>query len=257
MDNINEKTKIEYVEADKWHKETLKRVNKQMSVEAKIWRNRIISECNLTLEIDGKYFRIFHSNDIGKVYRGTKFYTLTTDKEMATLFNKAGRKEMLNRIRILKKYNEFKLYDMDNIPKGAITGEFNKVYVHGVEKEDKSISITIVIQDVKHKVRKLQNKIIAVDFDGTLVKDCYPDIGPANLNLIRELKVLAESNTLILWTCRTGDKLNEAVRFCESYGLYFDYINENSKTILEKYGNIDSRKITADIYIDDKARKTL
>lgn len=103
----------------------------------------------------------------------------------------------------------------------------------------------------------MKNKIIAVDFDGTLVKDEYPKIGSPNIKLINKLRKLSRDNTLILWTCRTGDKLKEAVEFCLLCDLQFDYINENSKEILKKYGNIDSRKITADIYLDDKARTTL
>lgn len=103
----------------------------------------------------------------------------------------------------------------------------------------------------------MKNKIIAVDFDGTLVKDEYPRIGSPNIKLINKLRKLSRDNTLILWTCRTGDKLKEAVEFCLLCDLQFDYINENSKEILKKYGNIDSRKITADIYLDDKARTTL
>ena len=103
----------------------------------------------------------------------------------------------------------------------------------------------------------MKNKIIAVDFDGTLVKDEYPNIGSPNIKLINKLRRLSKNNTLILWTCRTGDKLKEAVEFCLLCDLQFHYINENSKEILKKYGNIDSRKITADIYLDDKARTTL
>lgn len=103
----------------------------------------------------------------------------------------------------------------------------------------------------------MKNKIIAVDFDGTLVRDEYPKIGSPNIKLINKLRKLSRDNTLILWTCRTGDKLKEAVEFCLLCDLQFDYINENSKEVLEKYGNIDSRKITADIYLDDKARTTL
>lgn len=33
-------------------------------------------------------------------------------------------------------------------------------------------------------------EIIAVDFDGTLCSDCYPDIGKPNLPLIELLKAL-------------------------------------------------------------------
>ncbi len=96
-------------------------------------------------------------------------------------------------------------------------------------------------------------KIIAVDFDGTLCTDCYPQIGMPNQRLIELLKVLQSHGCqLILWTCRCGKRLEEAVSWCEDYGLQFDKINENVGEILQKYGS-DSRKIYADVYIDDKS----
>ncbi|MCR5735029.1 MAG: hypothetical protein K6G22_10520 [Lachnospiraceae bacterium] len=95
--------------------------------------------------------------------------------------------------------------------------------------------------------------IIAVDFDGTLCQDAYPGIGAPNLQLIYILKELkASGKKLILWTCRCGEPLCEAVRWCAEHGLFFDAVNENLPEILEKYGT-DSRKITADIYIDDRS----
>lgn len=96
-------------------------------------------------------------------------------------------------------------------------------------------------------------KIIAVDFDGTLCGDEYPRIGEPNAALIALLKRLkAEGCRLILWTCRCGELLEEAVAWCAQFQLYFDTVNENLKEILEKYGT-DSRKIYADIYIDDRS----
>ena len=56
-------------------------------------------------------------------------------------------------------------------------------------------------------------RIIAVDFDGTLCRDCYPKIGEANEALIRRLKELrAQGDRLILWTCRQGERLEEALK---------------------------------------------
>lgn len=96
-------------------------------------------------------------------------------------------------------------------------------------------------------------KIVAVDFDGTIVKDNYPEIGEPNLNMIAVLKNLSKMGVkLILWTCRDDDLAQEAVEFCKSYGLEFNAVNENvieSKTLT---GN-DNRKVYADLYIDDKA----
>ena len=95
-------------------------------------------------------------------------------------------------------------------------------------------------------------RIIAVDFDGTLCEDKYPFIGRPNMHLVTILRNAGKfGDRLILWTCRTGSSLERAVRWCGSYGIYFDAVNENLPEIIEKYGG-DSRKIFADIYLDDR-----
>lgn len=95
--------------------------------------------------------------------------------------------------------------------------------------------------------------IIAVDFDGTLCEDKYPEIGQAYEDRIRFLKCLKTdpSTRLILWTCRNGDALQDAVRWCEEHDLHFDAVNCNLPEILEKWGG-DTRKVFCDYYIDDK-----
>lgn len=96
-------------------------------------------------------------------------------------------------------------------------------------------------------------RMIAVDFDGTLCRDAYPDIGEANTGLIRWLREQqAAGDRLILWTCRQAAALADAVAFCGRYGLHFDAVNENLPEVLERYGT-DSRKICADLYIDDRS----
>lgn len=95
--------------------------------------------------------------------------------------------------------------------------------------------------------------IIAVDFDGTLCSDSYPDIGTANTKLIRTLRKKQElGDKLILWTCRAGERLTEVVEWCRKQGLVFDAINDNLPEMVALWGN-NSRKISADIYLDDKA----
>jgi len=95
--------------------------------------------------------------------------------------------------------------------------------------------------------------IIAIDFDGTIVTDRYPNIGEPNQRLIQFLKNLDRSeNQIILNTCRVDKYLDEAIAFCKNVGLEFDAVNENLKARIEQYGG-DTRKISADIYIDDKA----
>jgi hypothetical protein len=58
-----------------------------------------------------------------------------------------------------------------------------------------------------------------------------------------------QGDTLILWTCRQGKPLEEAVEWCKTQGLVFDYINENPPDRIAIWG--DCRKVYADIYIDD------
>lgn len=95
--------------------------------------------------------------------------------------------------------------------------------------------------------------IYAVDFDGTLCESVYPGIGEPNMYLINHLiKRRKQGNKVILWTCREGERLQEAIDFCASFGLYFDSVNKNLPEIIEQRGH-DSRKVYANVYIDDKA----
>ena len=96
-------------------------------------------------------------------------------------------------------------------------------------------------------------KIIAVDFDGTLCENKWPDIGVANTKLIKYLiNEQKKGSKIILWTCKVGDKLDSAIEWCKKYDLYFDAVNENLKESVEEFGN-ESRKIFAHEYIDDRA----
>lgn len=94
-------------------------------------------------------------------------------------------------------------------------------------------------------------KIIAVDFDGTIVEDAYPKIGKPQLFAFETLKQLQKKgHRLILWTYRHGKKLDEAVIFCKQNGIEFYAINKSfPEEILD--GKM-SRKIHADIFIDDR-----
>ena len=96
-------------------------------------------------------------------------------------------------------------------------------------------------------------KIIAVDFDGTLCYSNWPQLGDPNRGLIEYLiRCQNLGHKLILWTCRAGEPLENAVSWCREQGLVFDAINDNLPEIVELYGN-NSRKITCDYYIDDRA----
>lgn len=95
--------------------------------------------------------------------------------------------------------------------------------------------------------------IIAVDFDGTLCENQWPEIGLPNTKLIKELIYRRkQGDKLILWTNRVDDKLENAVNWCKEQGLEFDAINDNLPEIVESFGS-NSRKVFANIYIDDRA----
>lgn len=93
--------------------------------------------------------------------------------------------------------------------------------------------------------------IIAVDFDGTLCENAWPDIGAPNVELIDFLKQRKEQgNKLILWTMREGRDLLNALYWCADYGLTFDAVNDNDEDLKKRYNN-NPRKVFANWYIDD------
>lgn len=97
-------------------------------------------------------------------------------------------------------------------------------------------------------------KVIAVDFDGCICQLAWPSIGEPNWEIINALKEeKAKGTKLILWSCRCGDLLDEAIKACAEWGITFDAVNENIPDRLLKYGYSDSRKISADEYWDDLA----
>ncbi len=93
--------------------------------------------------------------------------------------------------------------------------------------------------------------IIAVDFDGTIVESRYPKIGKPMMFAFETLKRLQdEGYVLILWTYRSGKYLDEAVEFCKDHGIEFYAVNNSYPE--EEYDSSISRKIAADIFIDDR-----
>ena len=94
-------------------------------------------------------------------------------------------------------------------------------------------------------------RAIAIDFDGTLCENEYPDIGEPNWNVIYQaIQEQKYGSGLILWTCREGELLYNALEACA--GLYFDAINESLPEWKEHFGT-SPRKVGANEYWDDKA----
>lgn len=96
-------------------------------------------------------------------------------------------------------------------------------------------------------------KIIAVDFDGTLFENAWPDVGAPIEKNINKLKAeQADGAKVILWTNRVGGALDKAVNFCKEHGIHLDAVNENLPEIVQGFGT-DCRKIFANEYWDDHA----
>lgn len=96
--------------------------------------------------------------------------------------------------------------------------------------------------------------VIAVDFDGTLCESEWPNIGMVKKDMMDALLDLQKRGAvIILWTCREGEMLDRAVEWLARQGLKPDYINENAEFLVKKWGR-DTRKVSADYYIDDRNR---
>lgn len=101
--------------------------------------------------------------------------------------------------------------------------------------------------------------VIAVDFDGTLCHSRYPEVNTLDMRAIQILRLFqANGGRLILWTCRHGKPLENAIAACNSWGLKFVAVNAGDPELLQQWEQRSgekehSPKVFADMYIDDKA----
>jgi hydroxymethylpyrimidine pyrophosphatase-like HAD family hydrolase len=95
--------------------------------------------------------------------------------------------------------------------------------------------------------------IIAIDFDGTIVSHQYPDIGKAAPGAAETIQYLYDKGyKLILWTCRYGSDLVDAVDFVHRLVPYVKWSGFNAPYVDAPFKSL-GRKIYADFYIDDKS----
>ena len=94
--------------------------------------------------------------------------------------------------------------------------------------------------------------IIAVDFDGTIVEHEYPAIGREIPFATETLKMLMKQNhKLIMWSVREGKLLDDAVKWCKDRGVEFYAVNKDYPEETLSNNNHFSRKLKADVFIDD------
>ena len=96
---------------------------------------------------------------------------------------------------------------------------------------------------------------ICVDFDGTIVDHCFPEIGAEAPGAILWLKRLQDQGAkLILFTMRSdtffgGPMLSDAVAFLEDRGIKLFGVNTNP----DQDSWTESPKAYAEVYVDDAA----
>ena len=89
--------------------------------------------------------------------------------------------------------------------------------------------------------------VIAVDFDGTITdKNIFPEIGDFKEHAVEAiLNFQRHGHQVVLWTCREGHYLDDARKACNLMGLQLQGYNWSPY-------QLQSRKIVADVYVDDK-----
>lgn len=109
------------------------------------------------------------------------------------------------------------------------------------------------------KFIKYPTLTLAVDFDNTIVEEkredgslYYPEIGPLRSGAKLYLnKLHKEGHYIIIWTCREGEHALRVEKYLRDNDIGFHKVNENEPERILHYG-INCRKVSADLYIDDK-----
>jgi hypothetical protein len=99
------------------------------------------------------------------------------------------------------------------------------------------------------QLRKLD---LAIDYDGVLELAPWPATGQLHPQAGLVMRLLRdEGHTLIINTCRSGRALGDALAALDRANIPYHYANQNTPERIAKYGS-DSRKISADLYLDDR-----
>lgn len=92
---------------------------------------------------------------------------------------------------------------------------------------------------------------LAVDFDKTLCYSNYPNCGEETAVCRFLRSVMDLPFDLVITSCREGEPMLIAKRWCREHGIYWNEWNENTPLNISLYGNC--RKIGCNMLIDDRA----
>ena len=89
--------------------------------------------------------------------------------------------------------------------------------------------------------------VIACDFDGTITdRNIFPEIGEFKEHALEAIQNFQKhGHQVVMWTCREGKYLDDAKNALFRKGIFLDGFNYSPY-------QLQSRKIVADVYIDDK-----
>jgi len=110
---------------------------------------------------------------------------------------------------------------------------------------------------IQHLTQKINSQeefkyVLAIDFDHTICMSNYPEVGPIKEDAKEVINTLyKEGFGIIINTCREGLPLASAINWLKENDIPYHYINCNFPYLITKY-KADCRKISADMYIDDK-----
>lgn len=100
------------------------------------------------------------------------------------------------------------------------------------------------------------DKIAIVDFDGTLCKFAFPDVGPIEPNVKVALETLKQAGyTIKIHSCRTATYWNQEDERRVHIQLIQDFMKQHKLPYDELIMSITMDKPIADVYIDDRAVK--
>lgn len=110
-------------------------------------------------------------------------------------------------------------------------------------------------------------RLVGIDFDNTLVENEYPKIGKLKIRMLEIIgneqdKYGKENVDFILWTCRRGKELENAIEFIKENKLPIKYFNESHPQALEYFNVVGkipakTRKIFTNVLYDDRTRNPI
>jgi len=102
--------------------------------------------------------------------------------------------------------------------------------------------------------QRLVDKIAVIDFDGTLCKFAFPDVGPIEPNVKEALETLKQAGYIIkIHSCRTATYWGNEDERRVHIKMIQDFMKEHRLPYDELIMSITKDKPIADVYIDDRA----